>query len=770
MRAKRLTALLGIFILTILFSAAFSIPLCAQTATETTLYSFTGGADGAMPGAGLVQGADGNLYSTNVGAFNGLDFGTVFKITPSGSLTTLYGFTATGANGFPLSPVVQGSDGNFYGTSYGNLFTGGDGNVFKVTPKGGYTSLFQFVGDDNGQNPETGLIQGADGNFYGMAGGGIYGQGTIFDITPSGNLTTLFSFAGYNGGITTAQSLVQGSDGNFYGVTDQGGTSGFGTVFQFVPPSTVNILYSFSGTGDGAAPDGALVEGSDGNFYGVTQAYPIVSGNQANGTIFRVTPSGTHTTLYTFTGGSDGYGPYWLVWGTDGNLYGVTFKKGTNNDGTFFQITPSGTLTTLYAFGSVSGDGVNPQAPVVQGSDGNFYGTAVAGGAKSDGTVFRISMSPALPAPVQLSLTSSTIALGSSATIDWQVLNAFSTTLQQCYAFVQNGATGAGSWTGLQSGTYSSSTHLYTGSATITPTAAGTYTYALTCGGMETGTATLIVQGTQTITVTTPAPKTAYDKSSFTVVATGGGSGNPIVFTSAGACTNVGATYTINATAKLKTTCTVTMNQAGNSAYTAAPQVVETTTVAAAKKPTVSLTGEPKKAADGSTFTVTATSNETGTVSTPTITTTSSACTVETVTQTTTDTYQATVAMTAPSGTCDVTATWAENYVYDEASKTVTTTAEPITPTVTFTGAPSTAASGATFMVVASSTNDPSIPTITASGACTVGGATETGTGTYQATVTMKKVTTGTCTTKAAWAATTDYAAASVTQKTTAEQ
>ncbi len=771
--AKRLRAFLGILTIAILFSAALPVQLSAQTATETTLYSFTGGADTAGPLGGLIQGADGNFYGTTFGAFTGTDFGSVFKITPSGTLTTLYTFPATSANGFPVAALVQGSDGNFYSTSFGNLFTGGGGNVFQVTPAGAYTSLFQFTGDSNGLNPEFGLVQGTDGNFYGMAGGGVYKDGTLFSVTSTGTLTTLFSFASYDGGGQTGGSLLQGSDGNYYGITPQGGNFNYGTVFQFVPPSAVNTLYSFSATGDGAAPLGALVEGADGNFYGVTSSVGDITGNQANGTIFKITPGGTLTTLYTFTGGADGSGPYWLVWGTDGNLYGVTFAKGTNNDGTFFQVTPSGSLTTLYEFGSVSGDGTSSQGPVMQGSDGNFYGVALTGGAHKDGTVFRINLSPSLPAPVQMSLSSSSIALGSSATLDWKVLNAFSTTLKQCYAFVQNNAAGAGAWTGLQSGSYNSSTQLYTGSATLTPTAAGAYTYALTCGGAETGTVTLTVQGTQKIVVTTPAPATATDNSSFTVVATGGASRNPIVFTSAGACTNSGATYTINTTAKKGTACTVTMNQAGNAYYTAAPTVTETTVIAKAVKPAVTFTGAPASAGYGATFQVTASSNETGNeASVPAITTTTgSICTVSSIVASGT-TVTATVTMTAGSGTCDLTAEWAANDMYSAASAVEKTKAEIVKPTVTFTGAPATAPNGATFTVTAASNesgSDAVIPTLTSTGPCTLSAVTNIGPGSYQATVTMSAAK-GTCSMKAAWAASAEYSAASAAQKTKAEK
>ena len=170
--------------------------------------------------------------------------------------------------------------------------------------------------------------------------------------------------------------LVQGSDGNFYGTTYVGGANGDGTVFKTTPSGTLTTLYSFAGS-DGDTPVAGLVQSRDGNFYGTTSAGGVNDG----GTVFKITPSGTLTTLYSFAGnGSDGANPFAeLVQGSDGNFYGTTLSGGENNDGTVFKITPSGTLTTLYSFAGSDGD--QAYAGLVQGSDGNFYGTTYAGGA-----------------------------------------------------------------------------------------------------------------------------------------------------------------------------------------------------------------------------------------------------------------------------------------------------------------------------------------------------------------------------------------------------
>ena len=361
---------------------AFTTFLSAQKLT--TLYSFAG-SDGAQPTAGLVQGSDGNFYGTTSQG-GASETGTVFKITPSGTLTTLHSFAGGSDGEVPFAGLVQGSDGNFYGTTYlggVNEF----GTVFKMTPTGTLTSLYNFAAS-GGVLPVAGLVQGSDGNFYGTTtGGGANNAGTVFEITPSGTLTTLYSFARSDGDDPYG-GLLQGSDGNFYGTTTGGGASnGNGTVFKITPRGILTTLYSFAGS-DGANPYAALVQGSDGNFYGTTAGGGASNGN---GTVFKITPGGTLTTLHSFAG-SDGANPYAaLVQGSDGNFYGTTQQGGANNgNGTVFKITPSGTLTSLYSF--AGSDGALPGAGLVQGSDGNFYGTTGGGGAYNDGTVFRLGV------------------------------------------------------------------------------------------------------------------------------------------------------------------------------------------------------------------------------------------------------------------------------------------------------------------------------------------------------------------------------------------
>jgi uncharacterized repeat protein (TIGR03803 family) len=290
------------------------------------LYNFTGSNDGAIPNASLVQGTDGNFYGTAEDGGGG-GVGNVFKMTPAGVFTTLVSFDLTTA-GYPGAGLVQGIDGNFYGTasSGGSDF---DGAVFRMTPAGALSILVSFTGA-NGQEPFAGLVQGIDGNFYGTTGGGgSSSNGTVFELTPAGAFATLASFNGTNGEDPFA-TLVQGSDGNFYGSTGFGGntyvspsTPGDGTVFKITPAGTLTTLVSFTGA-NGQEPVGSLVQGTDGNFYGTTQ----FGGSSNDGTVFKMTPAGTLTTLVTFTGANGQWPRAGLVQGSDGNFYGTTDSGG----------------------------------------------------------------------------------------------------------------------------------------------------------------------------------------------------------------------------------------------------------------------------------------------------------------------------------------------------------------------------------------------------------------------------------------------------------
>ena len=353
------------------------------------LHAF-GGPDGANPKAALIQATDGNLYgTTSAGGVNGT--GTVFQITTAGTLTTLYNFTGGADGATPEAGLVQGSDGNFYGTT---LLSGTNslGTVFQITPNGVFASLHSFNGPD-GSYPLATLVQGADGNFYGTtSAGGANGTGTVFQISSAGALTTLYNFTGGADGATPKAGLALGRDGNFYGTTFLGGTNNDGTVFQITPAGTLTSLYQFDVRIDGRNPQAALVQGIDGNFYGTT----AIKGPRGDGTMFRissVSSTGVFALVFGF-GGVVGKTPQSaLIQGMDGNFYGATTFGGFRY-GSLFQVSSNGLLTTLYNF--IGGtDGAVPYAGFVQGRDGYFYGTTGYGGENLNGTVFRVSAFPA---------------------------------------------------------------------------------------------------------------------------------------------------------------------------------------------------------------------------------------------------------------------------------------------------------------------------------------------------------------------------------------
>jgi len=357
---------------------------------ETTLYSFAGGTDANGPVAALIQGSDGNLYGTTQqgGASN---MGTVFKITPAGVETVAHSFNSSSEGQGPVG-LVQGSDGNIYGTTQQGGTTA-LGTVYKITPTGVETALYSFAGGfTDGTGPATPLVQGSDGNFYGTTQqGGANNLGAVFKITPAGVQTVLHSFAGVTDGADPAAALIQGSDGNFYGTTQQGGTNNLGTVFKITSTGVETVLYAFvGGTADGSNPIAALIQAGDGNFYGTTYA-----GGASNvGTVFKITPAGVETLVYTFAGGtSDGSNPHaGLIQGGDGNFYGTTYAGGASNMGTVFKITPSDVETTLYSFAGGTADGSNPNVPLIQSTDGIFYGATVGGGIGGKGSLFKITV------------------------------------------------------------------------------------------------------------------------------------------------------------------------------------------------------------------------------------------------------------------------------------------------------------------------------------------------------------------------------------------
>jgi uncharacterized repeat protein (TIGR03803 family) len=364
---------------------------------------------------GVIRASDGNFYGTTT--FSGsANFGTIFKLTPTGTITALVNFT--GPNGtYPIGALIQASDGNLYGTTSGG---GGDANghpfptyygtVFKVTLDGTLTTIFTFTYDavadrtPNGAHPQAALVQGTDGNLYGTTASGgtdsspgaTNGYGTIFKMSTTGTLLMVVTVhsSGVGEPATPRAPLIQGSDGNFYGTSPGGGNPTYsgGTVFRCTPGGVVTVLHGFSNP-EGRDPEGGVVQGSDGNFYGTTEA-----GGSANlGVVYRVTPAGGFTVLHTFTGTAapDGSQPFGeMILARDGNFYGTTQAGGALSIGTIFKLTPAGVLTTVYNFPNEGTTGAQPRGTLLEGSDGNFYGTTPGGNASGAGTVFRLNISP----------------------------------------------------------------------------------------------------------------------------------------------------------------------------------------------------------------------------------------------------------------------------------------------------------------------------------------------------------------------------------------
>jgi uncharacterized repeat protein (TIGR03803 family) len=341
------------------------------------------------------QRTDGNLYGTapSGGANSG---GTVFKMTPTGTLTTLYSFCAQPkcTDGMtPLAGLVLATNGTFYGTtSSGGV--NGDGTVFSITAGGTLTTLHSFDINTDGADIIGALIQGTNGNFYGVAGEGgppPTNKGTVFSITSGGTVTTLHGFD-ITDGYDPFAALVQGTNGTFYGTTTSGGANGdYGTVFSITSGGSFTTLHSFDGT-DGYYPNAALVQATNGTFYGTTG----VGGANGYGTVFSITAGGTLTTLHSFDL-TDGAEPFaTLVQATNGNFYGTTRTGGTADCsfgqpcGNVFSITAGGTPTTLHSFDGTDGNG--PDAALVQATNGTFYGVTYDGGASNYGTIFSLAV------------------------------------------------------------------------------------------------------------------------------------------------------------------------------------------------------------------------------------------------------------------------------------------------------------------------------------------------------------------------------------------
>jgi uncharacterized repeat protein (TIGR03803 family) len=376
----------------------FSLAVCAPAQTFTTLASFDGVND-SSPFDSLIQSTNGNFYAT---AFGGAHReGTVFEVSPEGKVTNFYNFcslTNCADGAYPLAPLILGADGNFYGTTeVGGA--NGNGTIFKLTFDGKLTTLYSFCSlsscaDGYGT---AGLIQGRDGNFYGtLSNGGANLYGVFFELTSSGTFKILHNFCSLSDcadGRLPYAPPMQGSNGNFYGTTYYGGGSGgWGVIYEITPTGTYKVLHDSCSQfkcADGGRPNGLAQDGS-GNVYGTTSQGG--GGNCSSyyfcGTIFKITPTRQYVVLHTFDGDLPNAG---LALANDGNLYGITWSGGAGGGGNIFSITPEGIFTSLYSFCSEVGC-IQPRANgLFQGTNGVLYGTTQQGGQYKAGEAFSLS-------------------------------------------------------------------------------------------------------------------------------------------------------------------------------------------------------------------------------------------------------------------------------------------------------------------------------------------------------------------------------------------
>jgi uncharacterized repeat protein (TIGR03803 family) len=355
----------------------------------TTLVSFNN-TNGANPQAELIQAADGNLYGvTDGGGTNDIALGgdgTIFRISTNGTLQSLFSFNSTNGS-VPIDALIQGRDGSLYGTTAYGGTNGGYGTIFKITTAGVLTSL-SSLNSSNGY-PAGALVQGTDGNFYGVTGSGTNGYGSIYRVAGNGVVNTLFSFNNTNGAYPHGP-LAKGADGNLYGETGYGGTNdladggGGGTLFRLSTNGVLTTLVEFNLT-NGALPLGGLALGADGNFYGST-----AGGTNNEGSYFKLTPNGNLTTLFWYDASTTNGTPQGiLARGSDNNFYGTSPFAGAFKYGYAFQLTTNGNFAILGAFRDPNGS--MPTSALLRASDRNFYGTTSGGGTNGYGTIFRMT-------------------------------------------------------------------------------------------------------------------------------------------------------------------------------------------------------------------------------------------------------------------------------------------------------------------------------------------------------------------------------------------
>jgi len=390
--------------------------LCTATSAEaavkeTTLYSFTGGNDGSFPHAGVIADAKGNFYGvTSSGGAN--HAGVIFELSPPAkgdttwTQTTLYSFTGGNDGANPQAGLMMDARGNLYGTTYSGGATG-NGVVFELArhkSKGTWTyhTLWGFTGGNDGGVPAGSLTMDSAGNLYGTTTqGGTGVVGTVFELSPNGKKwseSVLYNFTGNNDGGEPMGNVLLGKDGNLYGTTAGYGQFNYGVVYKLTAQGGGNwgfsVLHAFAGGSDGEVPRDGLIQDANGTLYGATAGFAESYGN-----VFEMSTDGSnYNVIYSIIGGQGftGNGPWQTVsLGADGTIYGTTYADGASSFGEVFQLTPEGNSWTpkvLYTFPGGAG-GQYSYSKVWLDKLGRLYGTTygVAGqGGFFPGTVWRI--------------------------------------------------------------------------------------------------------------------------------------------------------------------------------------------------------------------------------------------------------------------------------------------------------------------------------------------------------------------------------------------
>jgi uncharacterized repeat protein (TIGR03803 family) len=624
------------------------------TGALTTLVTFSS-TQGDFSPSSLVEGSDGNYYGTTLSGGNALPdgstLGTIFRMSPQGVMTTLHTFSV--ADGGGPTGLVLAPDGNFYGTTQGQG-GGGVGTVFKVTTSGIFSVIYTFPAPGGtslmGGLP-TQLAVGSDGNLYGMTVyGGVNACGALFRMTLAGVPTVLYSFPQIGGSaVAGADPMTLGSDGYLYGVSNEG-------IFSVSPGGGYTLLHQFTGD-QGSAQGLSVVRGSDGNLYGTT----INGGANGVGSIYQLAGD-VFTTLYSFPSSPRyvGIAPSSLIDGGDGYFYGTTSYGGqtTCACGQIFKISPSGTFASGYYFNGVTDTG-NPSTRLVHGSDGYFYGS-------TPGSIYRFDSSAPPPPAISITTNPAAVALGNSATLTWNATNASS-----CVA----------------SNAWSSSVALQ-GSAIVTPTAQGELDYTLTCSGPG-GTAVF----TYTLQIDPPASATisiAPTTINIGQTAVLNWSGNNTCVMSGAWNSNVAPTGSQS----------ISQSAGGSYLYTLTCQGIDgsgsataSATLTVNPPPVVQISASPQIAAPGQSYTLTwSSTNATSCVASNAWSGSISTSGTKAVTQPGAGTYTYALSCTGAGGATS-------------NSVTVTVSTPPSPPTVTMSSNPSIITAGQSFGLSWSSTN-----------------------------------------------------------------